>query len=356
MQIVLPVPSRVAGGVAIIQSDFISQSSYQNYSSSVSFNAGERVNFAGTDYESIIGSNLGNFPTINPDKWVEVGASNLFRIVDSSLSLKMQPTEGDINNKTYFFDGVEYGGFGSPSFISGETGGASFTYSLSIDNTHQTYVDTFALLGVSDVRIIKIKTADYSDFNNPVFKYYEIDVLNNDTPSWVDYIKSSDNNTTDVLFSIDKVFTTYRDPAVELPQSYIEVLLLPNDVDFFWQVKPVKVAEVVGGRSFALGKTRHAGLNLSIQDFSRIERDNFGNSIIQRRAFAKRMSVPFIIPKSQVDLTQRVLADARGSAELYIADESVKSSIIFGLYNDFYISYEDFDHVVGEVEVLGLPE
>jgi hypothetical protein len=291
--------------------------------------------------------------------WVEMGASNLFRLVDSLLTLKTRPLSVDID-KLYYWNDQEFGGrSGVPHFISGETGGCSFKYTLRTSENVANYADTVALLGVSETKLIKIKTVDYSAYpsvTDPVVKFYEFDLATGGTPSWIDYIRNSDNKTTDVFFDIDKVFTTYNNPAVSFPQSYIEFLILPNNFDFDWQVKSVKISELVVGRAFSLGKTKYAGMSLSIQDFSRIERDDFGNAIVTKRPFAKRVTVPFNIPKSQVDLTQRVLADNRGSVALYIADDSVNSSAVFGLYSDFSITYEDFDYVVGEIEITGLPE
>jgi hypothetical protein len=98
----------------------------------------------------------------------------------------------------------------------------------------------------------------------------------------------------------------------------------------------VTVGTLIVGREMGIGSTE-AGPQIGIDDFSRKERDEFGNFVVVPRAFAKRMTVRSMVEDGQpvVDAIQRELAKYRATPVLWIGEEGWDSLTIYGFYKEF---------------------
>lgn len=96
------------------------------------------------------------------------------------------------------------------------------------------------------------------------------------------------------------------------------------------------IGEAVIGRQRALGVTNF-NTSVSIQDYSRKERDQFGNVLVVERQFAKLADYDVTLETSAVNLVQQSLADIRTTPTVFIGDPNRPETIIYGFYRNFNI-------------------
>ncbi len=98
----------------------------------------------------------------------------------------------------------------------------------------------------------------------------------------------------------------------------------------------VQVGSIIVGSMRSLGTTE-AGAKISILDFSKKEKDAFGNWVIVERGYSKQMVLRTLIQTSQADSIQALLAELRATAIVYIGEDGYDSLIIYGFFTDFSI-------------------
>lgn len=97
-----------------------------------------------------------------------------------------------------------------------------------------------------------------------------------------------------------------------------------------------KCGRLTIGRQQLFGETNH-GSNIGIDDFSKKERDTFGNPVIIQRNYAKRGNFNTTILTADSSAIEQTLALLRTTPSAFIASVSIPASIIYGFYNDFNI-------------------
>ena len=118
---------------------------------------------------------------------------------------------------------------------------------------------------------------------------------------------------------------------------------------------PVSIGTLIIGRQMGLGSTE-AGPEVGINDFSRKETDDFGNTIVVQRPFSKRMTVRSMVEGGQsvVDAMQRELAKYRATPLLWIGEDGWDSLTILGFYKSFSLDLA-FSHIAYcSLEIEGL--
>lgn len=114
-----------------------------------------------------------------------------------------------------------------------------------------------------------------------------------------------------------------------------------------------EVGEVVIGKQRTLGVTNF-GTNVSIQDYSVKGRDDFGNTIIVRRAFSKRADYDVTVETSSIAAVQKSLADIRTTPTVFIGDENRPETVVYGFYKQFNIVLSTPSISDCSIEVEGL--
>lgn len=114
-----------------------------------------------------------------------------------------------------------------------------------------------------------------------------------------------------------------------------------------------KVGEVVIGQQLFLGRTQY-GSGVGITDFSKKERDVFGNYQIVERPFSKRGNFNVMIDNNFIDELQETLASLRATPTLYLGVDEYYSTHIFGFYKDFNLVIEHFNETQCSLEIEGL--
>lgn len=97
-----------------------------------------------------------------------------------------------------------------------------------------------------------------------------------------------------------------------------------------------------------------SGAQVGITDYSRKERNAFGEMQLVERAWNKRSQVRVLIPNNQLDATQDLLARIRATPTLWVASQQLESLAIYGFYRDFsaVIAYPDYSECQLEIEGL----
>ena len=114
-----------------------------------------------------------------------------------------------------------------------------------------------------------------------------------------------------------------------------------------------KCGEMVMGRQQTLGVTNF-GTSVSIQDYSVKTTDQFGNVVIVQRAFSKRADYDVTVETSLVSAVQKLLADVRTTATVFIGDDDKPETVVYGFYKQFNIVISTPSISDCSIEVEGL--
>lgn len=116
-----------------------------------------------------------------------------------------------------------------------------------------------------------------------------------------------------------------------------------------------ELGQIVVGQEYQLGNTAY-GTSVSIEDFSRKDRDDFGNAILVERPFAKLIDFDFYINTSEARRTAILLEDVRATPAVYFAGPNTEQfgTTVYGFFRNFSINLDGpaLSNVTLEVEGL----
>ena len=98
------------------------------------------------------------------------------------------------------------------------------------------------------------------------------------------------------------------------------------------------VGVVCMGKSRDIGSGMRYGASLGIQDYSRKDRNAWGEATLEQREYADRNSLTTYINNEQLDWTRELLTGLRATPCLWIGSPLWESTVIYGFYNTFEIS------------------
>ena len=284
----------------------VPENDYAAWSAGTTYNVGDRVILTSTHrvYESLLSGNTGNDPTVvsSPIYWIEVGPTNRWAVFDTSISTKT----AQANNITY-------------RLIPGQA--INTVACLNVTNGTQITVTMYSPATGSPGQVYQ-KVVDLSGLP-----------LSPDWWAWFygqRYVPSQ---------SILLDLPSYTDCEIEI--------------------------EILGGSSLAVGKIlvgqqQNFGLGIKygdrvgIQDYSRKETNEFGDTILVQRAFAKRANFDLFLNKAEVDSFQTALSTIRATPVLWIGSTEYESTTLFGFYKNFDILISYPEHSDCELEIEGL--
>ena len=290
---------------SLLTSSTVPEDDYAAWSSGTTYNLGDRVIVVSTHkvYESAINSNTANDPTTDDGtKWITVGATNRWKAFDQKLSDPVQQA-----------DSISY----------------TFTTSQSVVNSI-----AFFTLSADTVQI----TLTPVGAGSPVYDE-TYDLL--DTTSVVDW------------------YTYFFEPAgvkakellvTDLP-SYSQAIITITITD---TGNTAEVGQIVMGSLVTLGRTGY-GTTVGIEDYSRKERDTFGNAIIIERAFAQKADFEVEITTQDTRRVQRFLSNYRATPVVWVGNQDTSYGlIIYGFYTQFSINIATPSISYTTIEVEGL--
>tara|TARA_R110000796_G_scaffold162657_1_gene279627 strand:+ start:282 stop:1187 length:906 start_codon:yes stop_codon:yes gene_type:complete len=289
---------------SLFLSSNLAEDDYAAWSAGTTYALGTRVIVVSVHkvYESASAGNTGNDPTTDTTgtNWIEVGATNKWKAFDQHISdpaTNANTIEYVISSGTTIVNSLAFFG------ISADTIQIQITAAAT-----EVYNTTFSLLGTSSV------IDWYTYFFEPAtIKAQELLVV--DLPSYTD---------TTITITITDTGNV------------------------------VEVGQVVLGRIFNLGRTGY-GSSIGIEDYSRKERDAFGNAIILERAFAQKAIYEVSIFTADARRVQKFLAEYRAKPLVWIGNQDpTYGLIVYGFYTQFSINLSTFSTSYSTIEVEGL--
>lgn len=303
-------PLKVVPPLTITDSNLTSsnvpETDYAAWSSGTTYATGNRVIITTPNvhkvYESLRDTNTNHNPltdTSSPPYWLEVGPTNRWKMFDTVNSTQTTNTDNIV-----------------VTIIPGKV------------------VNTVALLNIS-AKTVRVKVTD--------------------TLEGVVYDKTTDlqddGNITDWYAYFFTPITRRKSfIALDLPSygsATIEITIENTGATAACGVCLI-------GTSQSIGEGINLGASTGIQDYSRKEKDQFGDYQLIQRSYAKRLKVSMAVLNTQIDALQDLLVDLRTTPCLWVGDDRYTSTWVYGFYKDFdiVIAY----HVVSDcnLEIEGL--
>lgn len=294
-------PSLTTATGAILTSSNVSENDYSAYNAGTSYDTGDRVIVLDgyhRVYESLEDSNVGNYPPTNLTKWLDISATNRWKLFD-----------GSVDNLT-----VNSG-------------------SIEIELTPDTLVNAIAFfnLSASTVQIIIDSSLEGEVYNE------EFDLSNNDgVHDWYDYFYEPTIKTSDLFIT---GLPAYGDATI--------TITIDNGSDDAY------CGQICIGNSINLGNTLFNS-TLSINDYSIKSTDDYGNTTLIPRKYVKSNTFRIYLENITPEYLLRVLADYRAKPAAWAADLNYESTYVFGYYTYLKISLTDKDISFCDLELEGI--
>jgi hypothetical protein len=283
----------------------VPENDYAEWDSGTTYNEGDRVILTSTHriYESLLGSNTGNDPTLlsSPAYWIEVGPTNRWAPFDTSVSTSVRQA----NNITYTLQpNSAINMLAVLNIVNG--GDVTVTVNRPTQSPSEVYSKTISLSSA------------------PL------------TSGWWSWFFGTRLQATQAIFDdippySDGVFTIEITGGSDLS---VGVILL--------------------GQQQLFGLGIKYGARVGIQDYSRKETNEFGETVLIKRTFAKRANVSLFLDKSEVDPLQNELSRIRATPCLWILSNEYESTTLFGFYKNFDILINYPEHADCDLEIEGL--
>jgi hypothetical protein len=284
----------------------VPENDYPAWSSGTTYAAGNRVILTSTHkiYESLLSGNIGNDPTVvsSPQYWIEVAPTNRWAAFDTSVSTSTVQA----NNITYTLEpGIAITALGV----------------LNLQNATEITV-TMVSPATGSPGIVYEKTVALGGLPN--------------LPDWWSWFYGIRSPQTQALFT-------------DLP-AYTDCIITIEIIGG----SSLSVGVILMGQKQAFGLGIKYGASVGIQDYSRKETNEFGDTVLVQRAFAKRANFDLFINADEVDLLQSTLSSLRATPCLWIGSNSYEATTIFGFYKNFDILISYPEHSDCQLEIEGL--
>ena len=271
------------------------------WSSGTTYARGDRVILTSTHkiYESLQAGNTNKNPASERLWWVEVSPTNRWRMFDLSST-----TQTKLGTSGYY------------------------------EITPGQAINALALINISGILTVRVRLTD------PRFGLVY-------------------DKTADLTFvpSESSWYAWFFEPRTEQNQFVVEdIPSYPNAtlrIDVTSSGTAYIGAFIFGSvRSIGLGVQQ--GVRLGIQDYSRKERNEWGDVVLKQRAFATRVTFQMLVENKQLDNTYRLLTDLRATPCLWIGSSDFNSLSVFGFYNNFDISIAYSVYSECSIDIEGL--
>lgn len=112
----------------------------------------------------------------------------------------------------------------------------------------------------------------------------------------------------------------------------------------------VRCGALVLGRRHAIGATLY-GTEVGIIDYSRKERDTFGDIVVIKRGYTETVRYRFQIETATVGAARQLLAAQRAEATVFVGSTEAPETIVYGYYSDLLIPVERWSVSEAELSV-----
>lgn len=289
---------------SILTSSTVPENDYSVWASGTTYALEDRVISTSTHkvYESVQASNTGNDPTTDDGTWwLEVSATNRWKAFDQKITDQVSESN-------------------------------SIGYVLDPTDELVTAV-AFFNLDASELQL-QLETTSEGEYYNQTF-----DLIDNSyVIDWYTYFFEPQRKLEELLI---EDLPPYTSPTVTITISETG--------------STAEVGQIIIGRYLDLGATQY-NTSVSIEDFSRKERDTFGNPIIVERAFAQRAEYDITVETNAVRRVQSILSDIRTTPVVWYAGPNTDKygTTIYGYYRDFDINLSTPSLSYATIDVEGL--
>lgn len=299
----LTVVRPIAIAAAMLVDSNVPENDYPEWSAGATYAKDARVILAAQHkvYQSLADGNTGNSPAaVTPTpKWIEVGPTNRWKAFDKSVSSQTKQATG-------------------------------ISYRLKPGRA-VTYLAAMNLTGATRMRV-RVLDPVYGTVYDKTIALARLPV----SAGWWAWFFGERRAPAQALFAGLPSF-----PAADV------LIDIEGTADL-----AVGVILLGQARSFSLGV--RMGARVGIQDYSRKERNEFGDVVLVERAFAKRASFSMLLRAAEVDVFHEFLASVRATPCLWIASGRYESTTVYGFYKSFDIVISYFDYSDSELELEGL--
>jgi hypothetical protein len=115
----------------------------------------------------------------------------------------------------------------------------------------------------------------------------------------------------------------------------------------------ISVGSCIVGRLFNLGRVL-VNTSFGITDYSKKDRDDFGNVTLVERAFNKRMTLPLLLDTASINVAANRLTNVRATPVVWIASPNDESLVVYGFYRDWSITIPGRVKSTCSLEIEGL--
>jgi hypothetical protein len=120
-------------------------------------------------------------------------------------------------------------------------------------------------------------------------------------------------------------------------------------------LNPARCGEMVAGVAYTLGVPQ-MGTKLGITDYSRKVTDEWGNTTLVQRAFAKTLDVPLVLDAEQLAKAYGLLANLRATPCVFVPSALTRYSalVIYGWIGEFTIDLATYTMHYCNLQIKGL--
>lgn len=114
------------------------------------------------------------------------------------------------------------------------------------------------------------------------------------------------------------------------------------------------VGVIAIGKQREIGEGVMTGLRIEIMDFSRKQRDEYGDVFLKQGEYADRASFTILIPNEQLDNVRTLLAGLRGTPCLWSPSDKWRTTTVWAFYQTVVVTipYAKYSECVIELEGL----
>lgn len=287
---------------AVLTATSVPEADHAAWAVGTTYALGARVILTSTHkiYESIQASNLGKDPATEAAWWVEVSPTNRWKLLDLSST-----TQTQIDAADYY------------EFTPGQA------------------VNAVAMVAISGILTVRVRLTDPSFGVVYDTGVQDITAVPSEA-SWYAWFFEPRTEQTQLVFS-------------NLP-SYPNVVLRID----MTSSGAAYIGALVFGTQRSIGVGVKSGVRLGITDYSRKERNEWGDTVLVQRAFSKRISFDVLVNNADLDNTYTLLTELRATPCLWIGSARYGSLAVFGFYSSFDIGISYAEYSDCSIDIEGL--
>lgn len=281
---------------AMLVATSVPETDHPVYSAATTYANGARVILNHSIYESVQDSNVGKDPLASEGWWAKVSPTNRWKPFDLSSTTRLQ--------------------LSGPAY-----------YEIK-PNTAVSAVMFIDCDGLSSIRVRLIEDG---------VTHYDSSHLMRPTPSTSSWYA-----------------WTFEQRA---PRSRLVVQDLPARpratlrVDFDITAAAGWIGTMAFGRAYELGDGVRYGARIGVQDFSRKQRNEYGEMELIRRGNAKTMSLQISVDNKKLDATDMLLTSLTGTPCLWIGSSRFSALSLWGVFTNWSYTVAYYDQTDLSVEV-----